>query len=127
MYVDEVFYRTNVRRGNTLVEIVDSKGKKKIMWGRKGTQKILDIKLEYIESVTRNLQLNKDEKKSYDAIFQSTFIVKQRHQPITRDRKTNRTPENRKGKRLKRPSLLLLRTRQLDNLLKERQYDGFIS
>lgn len=74
MYVDEVFYRTNVRRGNTLVEIVDAKGKKKIMWGRKGTQKILDIKLEYIESVTRNLQLNKDEKKAYDAIFKSIFF-----------------------------------------------------
>lgn len=59
MYIDSSFYRSNIRRGNTLVELND-KGKKKLMWGRKGTEKIIDIRLEYIDSVTRSLQLTKD-------------------------------------------------------------------
>lgn len=37
IYIDSTFYRTNIRRGNSLVEFVDAKGKKKTMWGRKGT------------------------------------------------------------------------------------------
>ncbi len=37
IYIDSTFYRTNIRRGNSLVEFVDVKGKKKTMWGRKGT------------------------------------------------------------------------------------------
>lgn len=39
-----MFYRTNIRRGNTLVEITE-KGIKKMIWGRKGTEKIIDIRL----------------------------------------------------------------------------------
>ena len=37
MYLESTFYRTNIRRGNSLIDFVDSKGKKKIMWARKGT------------------------------------------------------------------------------------------
>lgn len=37
IYIDSTFYRTNIRRGNSLVEFIDAKGKKKTMWGRKGT------------------------------------------------------------------------------------------
>lgn len=65
MYIDSTFYRTNIRRGNSLIEFTDGKGKKKIMWGRKGTEKIIDIRLEYIESITRGIQLKTDERKAF--------------------------------------------------------------
>lgn len=36
VFVDSMFYKTNVRAGTTLVEISD-KSKRKIIWGKKGT------------------------------------------------------------------------------------------
>ncbi len=71
IYIESTFYRTNIRRGNSLIDFVDAKGKKKIMWGRKGTEKIIDIRLEYIESITRSIQLKSDERKAFDVIFKS--------------------------------------------------------
>jgi hypothetical protein len=39
-----MFYKTNIRKGNTLVEVTD-KGKKKTIWGSKGTEKVINVRL----------------------------------------------------------------------------------
>lgn len=48
MYVKHPFFRSNVRRGNTLVY---NKDEKKAYWGRKGLQKFFDINQASLEAI----------------------------------------------------------------------------
>ena len=48
VYAEEPWYRTNVRRGNTIVELYEGEKVSETFYGRKGFEKFFDLMYEYI-------------------------------------------------------------------------------